>query len=105
MSAIETEAAAVTGDAGGHAATLPHLLLRHAAERPGAVALRRKIRGRWEETTWAGYAARVAAVAGGLRALGVGPGDRVAVHAENRPEWLIADLAVQGLGAQTVGIY
>ncbi|MDN5858119.1 MAG: AMP-binding protein [Pseudonocardia sp.] len=99
---VSTAAAAVTLDT---APTLPALLLLHARERPDAVALRRKFRGRWEETTWSGYAARVAAVAAGLAELGVAPGDRVAVHAQNRPEWVIADLAVQGLGAQTVGIY
>ncbi|HYQ62399.1 AMP-dependent synthetase/ligase [Actinophytocola sp.] len=80
-------------------------LLENAAERPDDVAIREKHRGVWREWTWSEYAGRVAAVAGGLRALGVGPGDRVAIHAENRPEWVIADLAVQGLGACTVGIY
>ena len=85
--------------------TLPALLLRNAEERPGEVAMRRKFRGRWEETTWSAYAERVAAVAADLRELGIGPGDRVAVHSENRPEWVVTDLAVQGLGAQTVGIY
>jgi long-chain acyl-CoA synthetase len=85
--------------------SLPALLLGHARERPDAPALREKHRGRWRETTWAGYAERVARAAHGLRALGVGPGDRVAVHAENRPEWVIADLAIQGLGAVSVGIY
>ena len=87
------------------AASLPGHLLRHAAERPGAVALRDKHLGRWRETTWKAYAERVARAAGGLRALGVAPGDRVAVHAENRVEWVIADLAVQAIGAITVGIY
>jgi hypothetical protein len=40
-----------------------------------------------------------------LTALGVEPGDRVAIHAQNRPEWLIADLGAQGIGAAPVGIY
>ncbi len=80
-------------------------LLRHARERPTDVALREKHLGRWRETTWAGYAEQVARAAGGLRALGVGPGDRVAIHAENRPEWVVCDLAVQALGAVAVGIY
>ena len=80
-------------------------LLENARERPGDVAIREKHRGVWREWTWAEYARRVASVAAGLRALGVGPGDRVAIHAENRPEWVVADLAVQGLGACTVGIY
>jgi long-chain acyl-CoA synthetase len=81
------------------------LLLRNAAEHPNDVAMREKYRGVWREWTWAEYAHRVASVAAGLRALGVGPGDRVAVHSENRPEWVVADLAVQGLGACTVGVY
>ncbi len=86
-------------------ATLCARLLEHARERPGEVAMREKHRGVWREWTWERYARRVADVAAGLRALGVGPGDRVAIHAENRPEWVVADLAVQGLGACTVGIY
>ncbi|MCW3011219.1 MAG: fadD [Solirubrobacterales bacterium] len=85
--------------------SLPAHVLRHAAERPDAVALRDKHLGRWRETTWKGYAERIARAAGGLRALGVAPGDRVAIHAENRVEWVIADLAIQALGAITVGVY
>ena len=85
--------------------SLPALLLAHARERPDATALRVKRRGRWEEITWADYAARVARVAHGLRQLGVQPGEAVAIHGENRPEWVIADLAVQGIGATSVGVY
>ncbi|ALG05620.1 AMP-dependent synthetase/ligase [Kibdelosporangium phytohabitans] len=85
--------------------TLPARLLELAATQPKEVALRHKLWGRWRETTWAGYAAQVARTAAGLRRLGVAAGTRVAIHAENRPEWLLADLAVQGLGAVSVGIY
>jgi long-chain acyl-CoA synthetase len=94
-----------TAEPAASTASLPALLLQHARERPDAVALREKHRGRWREFTWSDYALRVARTAHGLRALGVEAGDRVAVHAENRPEWLVADLAIQGLGAVTVGIY
>ncbi|MGH3762383.1 AMP-dependent synthetase/ligase [Actinophytocola sp.] len=86
-------------------ATLAARLLEHAVNRPDEVAIREKYRGCWREWTWAEYARRVADVAGGLRSLGVEAGTRVAVHAENRPEWVIADLAAQGLGACTVGVY
>lgn len=86
-------------------ATLTARLLEHARDVPDVVALREKHRGVWREWTWAEYAQRVADVAAGLRSLGVGPGSRVAVHAENRPEWVLADLAVQGLGGCTVGVY
>jgi long-chain acyl-CoA synthetase len=85
--------------------SLPALLLHHAADRPDHVALRKKHRGRWKTYTWRVYAERVSDVANGLRALGVESGDRVAVHSENRPAWLFADLATQALGAVTVGIY
>src|SRR6185312_7349395 len=36
---------------------------------------------------------------------GVQPGDRVAVISDTRPEWIIADLAIMGIGAVTVPIY
>ncbi|UVS79858.1 long-chain fatty acid--CoA ligase [Actinokineospora sp. UTMC 2448] len=85
--------------------SLPGRLLRLAAERPDDVALRHKRRGVWREWTWSEYADWVARTAEGLRRLGVRPGDRIAVHAENRPEWVVADLAAQGIGAQTMGVY
>ena len=48
---------------------------------------------------------RVAAVAAWLRARGLAPGDRVAILAENRPEWAIADFAAMMTGAVVVPIY
>ncbi len=41
----------------------------------------------------------------GLRLLGVTPGDRVALIAESRPEWLLCDLAILASGAVTVPVY
>jgi long-chain acyl-CoA synthetase len=41
----------------------------------------------------------------GLGALGVAAGDRIAIVAESRPEWLIADLAILAAGGVTVPIY
>jgi long-chain acyl-CoA synthetase len=48
---------------------------------------------------------RVRDVSLGLAALGIGPGDRVAIVSESRPEWLIADLAALAAGAVTVPVY
>jgi long-chain acyl-CoA synthetase len=87
------------------AATLPACLIHHARTRPRGVALRRKDLGRWREWTWAEYADWVARVAAGLRASGIEPGDRVAIQSENRPEWLVADVAAQAIGAIVVGVY
>jgi long-chain acyl-CoA synthetase len=85
--------------------SLPALLLERAANTPNAVALRKKDLGVWRQYTWAEYAQRAANVGLGLRALGVEAGERVAIHSENRPAWLLADLGIQGIGAATVGIY
>jgi long-chain acyl-CoA synthetase len=85
--------------------TLPARLLELAASQPNRVAYRRKRLGVWEETTYARYAEQVAELGMGLVALGVQPGDRVAIQSDNRPEWLLVDLAVQGIGAITVGVY
>ena len=41
----------------------------------------------------------------GLGALGVAPGDRVAIVSESRPDWVMADLAILTGGAVTVPIY
>jgi len=93
---VRTDAAVVT---------LPALLRRNAEMAPDRVALRHKNLGYWQEYTWAEYAVRSVRVGLGLRALGVDSGDRVAILAENRPEWLWTDIGTQGIGAIAVGVY
>ncbi|HEU4454108.1 MAG TPA: long-chain fatty acid--CoA ligase [Longimicrobium sp.] len=68
-----------------------------------AIATKRD--GRWIETPAADFPRLVERFAMGLRDLGVERGDRVALHAENSAEWLIADQAVLSLGAVNVPIY
>ncbi len=67
--------------------------------------MREKDFGIWQEITWADYWDTVQTVAHGLMALGVELGDRVAIHSENRREWLFSDLAIVGIRAITVGLY
>jgi len=86
-------------------ATFPALLARLAAQRPSAVGLQEKRYGIWQSLTWAEYALRVRDFAHGLAGLGVRRGDVVGVIGDNRPEWLIAELAAQCLGAAVVGVY
>jgi len=69
------------------------------------IAVQEKRYGIWQPTTWRELHARVRDFAHGLASLGVRPGEVVAVLGDNRPEWLIAELAAQSLGACTVGIY
>jgi long-chain acyl-CoA synthetase len=87
------------------ATTFPKLLLDLAATRPDDVALQEKRYGVWQPITWAEYLELVRNVAHGLQDLGVEPGDVVGVLGDNRPEWLIAELAAQSIGAAVVGIY
>ncbi|HEX4936876.1 MAG TPA: AMP-binding protein, partial [Gemmatimonadaceae bacterium] len=67
--------------------------------------MRHKDLGIWREYTWRDYAQWVAVQARAFAALGVQAGDRVAILADNRPEWVVGDLAVQSLGAIAVGVY
>ncbi len=85
--------------------TLPGLLASHAATRPTNVALREKEFGIWQEITWADYLGRVRAFSLGLSELGVERGDRVAIIGDNRPEWMIAELAAQAGGVLPLGLY
>jgi long-subunit acyl-CoA synthetase (AMP-forming) len=85
--------------------TLPQLLVDRARSTPNAVALREKHLGIWEEVSWAKYLERVRLFALGLRTLGVSRGDKVAIIGDNRPEWFIAELSAQSLGAAAVGLF
>ena len=88
------------------ASTLPGLLVDQTQTRPDRVAYRAKELGVWRETTWRQYAERVAAVAVGFaREYRVARGETVAIIGNPCPEWAIADLAAQALGAITYGIY
>jgi long-chain acyl-CoA synthetase len=77
----------------------------HAASGIDAVALRDKHLGIWREWTWASYWEHVQLAGHAYLALGVEPGDRVAIHSENRPEWLICDMGALAARAASVGIY
>jgi long-chain acyl-CoA synthetase len=85
--------------------TLPARVVHYARAQPQAVAIREKYLGIWREMTWADYQDAIASVARMLSDLGVGPGDHVAILSDNRPEWVIADLGAQSIGARSVGVY
>ncbi|MFW6203464.1 MAG: AMP-binding protein [Actinomycetota bacterium] len=82
-------------------------LLNALADRHGddQVAMQEKRYGIWQPVGWSAYRARVRDFAHGLAELNVRPGEVVAVLGDNRPEWLITELAAQSLGACIVGIY
>ncbi|MBL4615931.1 MAG: long-chain fatty acid--CoA ligase [Magnetovibrio sp.] len=61
--------------------------------------------GKYRPLTWREVAMQVTEMARGLQALGVKDGERVVLVSENRPEWLIADLAIMAAGGITVPAY
>jgi len=60
---------------------------------------------RWVSLSWSEVAHRVREVAAGLIALGVEPGEPVAIMSPTRSEWTIADLAILAAAAVTVPLY
>ncbi|HZD38645.1 MAG TPA: AMP-dependent synthetase/ligase, partial [Actinomycetes bacterium] len=85
--------------------TLCTILERNANVHGELPALAWQQDGGWQQLNWRQYRERVAQVAMGLEALGVGRGDFVAIMSRNRPEHLIADLAAVHLGATPVSLY
>lgn len=85
--------------------TLCDIARRLEASPPKADQLLSKQDGAWRPIDTPTFLRRVADLARGLRALGVVPGDRVAILSENRPEWTLADHAILFAGAAGVPIY
>ncbi|HYM30007.1 MAG TPA: AMP-binding protein [Candidatus Cybelea sp.] len=85
--------------------TLPKLLVRNAEVRGKRPAMREKDHGIWQTWTWAQVLDGVREIAGGLSALGLARGDRVAIIGDNRPELYWAMMAAQCLGAVPVPVY
>jgi fatty-acyl-CoA synthase len=80
--------------------TLPALLEELAGRQPD----HELIVGGGDRLSYAETRRRARALAKGLRRLGIGTGDRVALVMANRPEWLLIDFAVMMLGATLVPI-
>ena len=78
---------------------------RYVGAGKAALGFKNRETKEWEDISWDTLAADVRALAAFLVARGVAAGDRVAVLSENRPEWVVADLAAQTIGAVNVGIY
>jgi len=88
--------------------TIPELYL-HLADEFGPKSKRgifqQKIDGKYEEISYATFKEETDSLAFGLASLGVKRDDKVAIIAENRPEWVYTDMAILGLGAVDVPIY
>jgi long-chain acyl-CoA synthetase len=84
---------------------VPELFLDRVGKTPAAEAFRHPLGDGWRSLTWAETEARVRAVAGGLRALGVEDEQVCAILASTRIEWTLADYGILCAGAATSTIY
>jgi long-chain acyl-CoA synthetase len=80
-------------------------VVTNAQEAPDAVVFSRRTAAGWEDVTAGGFLTEVSAVAKGLVAAGIEPGDRVALISKTRYEWTLLDYAIWFAGAVTVPVY
>jgi len=86
--------------------TLADVVFVRASQEPQAVVMRRRSSdGRWDDVTAAEFRDQVTALAKGLAAAGIEPGDRVALMSRTRYEWTLIDYAIWAAGAVTVPVY
>src|SRR5918992_951065 len=83
--------------------TLGQMVL--ASSRFEGTAIRFPADGTWHDWSFAEFGTMVRELARGLVALGLQPGDRVALLGETRPEWTLADSALLAAGCVVVPVY
>jgi long-chain acyl-CoA synthetase len=88
-----------------HFPNLVTMFTERARAKGDAPFLWAKRRDEWRSIAWSEAHRQVAALAASLKRIGLQRGDRVALVSENRPEWLIADLAIMAAGCVTVPTY
>lgn len=85
--------------------TLPQLLVYRAARDPNGICQRHKHRGIWKPYRWSDVLRQVREFALGLHALGMKPGETLAVIGENEPEHFWAEFGAQAVGGKFVSLY
>lgn len=85
--------------------SVPEMFRQRVAETPGTEAYRYPDGSGWSSLTWQQTLDRVRALSLGLHALGVTGGQRCAILAGTRLNWILADLGVLCSGAATTTIY
>lgn len=81
------------------------MLTDEFAKTAGKPLMKYKSQGKWVEVSYEQFGQETERFAHGLAALDLKRGDKVAIIAENRPEWVYADMAILSLGAVDVPIY
>ena len=84
--------------------TIADLCVRAAEQFADQVAIKHKVDGVWRDVTFAQVGEIVQEIGLGLIALGLQPGERVAILCNTRPEWAYADFAISSAGGVVVPI-
>jgi long-chain acyl-CoA synthetase len=87
------------------APSIAHAFEQLASRYGARVFLREKRAGAWLDFSWSDIAGASRRLRAGLIRTGLRPGDRVAILAENCPQWVTVDLAALGMGAIVVPLY
>lgn len=85
--------------------TIPQLLRWRVGQTPKRPALREKDFGIWNTYTWEDYYDHVRKTALGLKSIGLGKGDTIAIVSDNIPELLFTAIGAHAIGAISAGIY
>ncbi|MSP60406.1 MAG: long-chain fatty acid--CoA ligase [Myxococcales bacterium] len=85
--------------------SVAELFLHRVAATPDGEAFLYPVGAEWKTLSWKDVGGRVRAIASGLRALGLGDEQRVAILAGTRVEWVLADIAILCAGGATTTIY
>ncbi|RVW06717.1 AMP-dependent synthetase/ligase [Rhodococcus spongiicola] len=86
-------------------ASMADTVFRYEEECPNHIPFKKPAGGNWVDVTAAQFAKEIKAVAKGLMASGIELGDRVAILAATRYEWVVLDYAIWTAGGCTVAIY
>src|SRR5262245_49975688 len=81
------------------------MLLARIAASPERPAFQHPDGAGWRTLTWREVGERVRAIAGGLRALGLGDEQRCAILSSTRVEWILIDLGILCAGGATTTLY
>jgi long-subunit acyl-CoA synthetase (AMP-forming) len=85
--------------------SVPELFQRQVVRRGAQPAMYFKASNKWHPINWQQYGEGVKRIAGFLLSEGVKHGERAAILSGNRPQWHIADLAIEHIGGTVVGVY
>ncbi|MCX7381236.1 MAG: AMP-binding protein, partial [Alphaproteobacteria bacterium] len=84
--------------------SLPAMVFDRVGAQGPVTILRKKDRGIWQAVTWAMLGARIRAIGMALADSGIGRGAVAGILAETGPDWIAADIAIQGAGGIAIGL-